>query len=221
MVKVANEADFILNRMRADDIRKGEEFDQLCSQTSNERTQEEKLCDHFITVSRQRYERNALRLKDKFLSQMINDQFNYLNHSCPFWKLDLWEDDLRRRRRLVPDLNGNSHEQSLENLAASKIDEEDLITTVLKDESLLKQTKQPKTQSFLQEENEDLSQIDEKDLEHDFSGPIRYSTGCFLINGTLPIQGVLAMTHNSMLFDATDEKNLDPQVEHFLEIESK
>jgi hypothetical protein len=212
---VANEADFILNRMRADDIRKSDEFDQLCSQTSNERKQEENLSDHFITSSRQRYERNALRLKEKFLSQMMNDQINYLNDACLFWKLDPWEDDLRRRRRLIPDLNGNSHEQAMNNLSSNEINEEDMITTVLKEESLLKQMKQQKPQNFLQDENEDLSQIDEKDLEQDFSGPIRYSTECLLINGILSIQGILAITNNSLLFDANEDQNLDSKVIEF------
>ncbi len=214
---MANEADFILNRMRADDIRKSDEFEQLCNQTNNERKQEENLSDHFITSSRQRYERNALRLKEKFLSQMINDQVNYLNDACLFWKLDPWEDDLRRRRRLITDFNGNSHEQSLENLSMKEINDEDMITTVLKEESLLKQLKQQKTQNFLQDENEDLSQIDERDSEQDFSGPIRYSTECLLINGILPIQGILAITNNSLLFDASDDENLDSKVIEFYE----
>jgi hypothetical protein len=197
--------------MRADDIRKSSEFEQLCDQTTNERKQEEELCDHFITSSRQRYQTNALRLKEKFLSQMINDKINYLNDSCLFWKLDPWEDDLRRRRRLIPNLNGTIHNEATENCSSNEIND-DMITTILKEEYLLKQAKQQKTQNFLQEENEDLSQIDEKDLEHDFSGPIRYSTKCLLINGTIPVQGVLAITHNAMLFDANEEQNLDSKV---------
>jgi hypothetical protein len=197
--------------MRADDIRKSSEFEQLCDQTTNERKQEEELCDHFITSSRQRYHTNALRLKEKFLSQMINDKTNYLNDSCLFWKLDPWEDDLRRRRRLISNLNGSLHNESIENSSLNQIND-DMITTILKEEYLVKQTKQQKTQNFLQEESEDLSQIDEKDLDHDFSGPIRYSTECLLINGTIPVQGILAITHNALLFDANDEQNLDSKV---------
>ena len=200
--------------MRADDIRKSEEFEQLCSQTGNERKQEEKHSDHFITASRQRYEKNALRLKEKYLSQMMKDQINYLNDACFFWKLDPWEDDLRRRRRLITDPNGNSHERALENLSLKESNDEDILTTILKEESLLKQLKQQqqKIHNFLQDENEDLSQIDERDLEQDFSGPIRYSTECLLINGILPIQGILAITSNSLLFNANDDQNLDSKV---------
>ncbi len=198
--------------MRADDIRKSSEFEQLCDQTTNERKQEEERCDHFIISSRQRYQMNALRLKEKFLSQMINDKINYLNDSCLFWKLDPWEDDLRRRRRLIPNLNGNLHNESIENSSSSNEINDDMITIILKEEYLLKQIKQQKTQNFLQDDNDDLSQIDEKDLDQDFSGPIRYSTGCLLINGPIPIQGVLAITHNAMLFDANEEQNVDSKV---------
>ena len=194
--------------MRADDIRKAEEFDQLCHQTSNERAYEENLCDHFISASRQRYEQNALRLKEKFFTLMVNDQFDYLNDACPSWKLDHWEDDLRRRRRLVPDLNGNLHEQSLEKVPSNDTNDEEIIATILKDENLFKQIRQQKTQNYFADETEDLSQIDEKDLEQDFSGPIHYSTECLLINGILPIQGILSITRNAMLFDATDDHDL-------------
>ncbi|CAF1438105.1 unnamed protein product [Rotaria sp. Silwood1] len=41
VVKVANEADFIVNRMRTDDIRKASEFEQLSAQTTVERKSEE------------------------------------------------------------------------------------------------------------------------------------------------------------------------------------
>jgi hypothetical protein len=200
--------------MRADDIRKGSEFEQLCEQTTNERKQEEESCDHFITSSRQRYHTNALRLKEKFLSQMINDKMSYLNDSILFWKLDPWEDDLRRRRRLISNLNGSLHNESIENSSLNE-NNDDMITTIVKEEYLLKQIQKQKTQNFLQDENDDLSQIDEKDLEQDFSGPIRYSTECLLINGTTAVQGILAITHNAMLFDANEEQNIDSKVIKF------
>ncbi|CAF5226266.1 unnamed protein product, partial [Rotaria magnacalcarata] len=56
VVKVASEANFILNRMRADDIRKVSEFEQLSAQTAVERKGAEQLCEHFITTARQRHQ---------------------------------------------------------------------------------------------------------------------------------------------------------------------
>jgi hypothetical protein len=202
--------------MRADDIRKASEFEQLSAQTTVERKEEEQLCDHFITAARQRHQAIASRLKEKFLGMMINDKTAYLNSSRPFWKLDSWEDDLRRRRRLIRNPNGSAHHEAI--LKSSNDMNDDLITTVIKEENLLKQLKQQKTQNFNStiNEEEEILQVDEKDLDQDFSGPIRFSTECSLICGTAVVQGTLAMTHNAMLFD-TDEydesfAHLDPKV---------
>lgn len=193
--------------MRADDIRKASEFEQISAQTTVERKEEEQLCDHFITAARQRHKAIAARLKEKYLAMMINDKTAYLNSSRPFWKLDYWEDDLRRRRRIIRNPNGSIHNEATQKSSLLTIEQNDhLITTVIKEENLLKQLKQQKTQNFNQTNNdeEELLQVDEKDLDHDFSGPIRFSTECSLICGTAVIYGTLAITHNAMLFD-TDE----------------
>ena len=222
VVKVANEADFILNRMRADDIRKASEFEQISAQTTVERKEEEQLCEHFITAARQRHQAIAARLKEKFLAMMINDKTAYLNSSRQFWKLDSWEDDLRRRRRIIRNPNGSIHNEATQKSSASSSElNDDLITTVIKEDNLLKQLKQQKIQNFNQTINDEdeMLQVDEKDLDQDFTGPIRFSTECSLICGTAVVYGTLAMTHNAMLFD-TDEYDegfakLDPKVKLF------
>lgn len=217
VVKVANEADFILNRMRADDIRKASAFEQLSAQTTVERKEEEQLCDHFITAARQRHQAIALRLQEKYLALMIHDKMTYLNSSRMFWKLDSWEDDLRRRRRIIRNPNGSTHPEAVQKSVSNDANE-DLINTMIKEENLLKQLKQQKSTSVNQTtvDEEELLQVDEKDLDQDFSGPIRFSTECTLICGTAVIHGTLAITHNAMLFDTNeyDEsfKKLDPRV---------
>ncbi len=54
IVRVANEAEFILNRMRADDVLKHAEFEQSCAAGARERGEEERMCDHLITAARRR-----------------------------------------------------------------------------------------------------------------------------------------------------------------------
>ena len=205
--------------MRADDIRKASEFEQISAQTTVERKEEEQLCDHFITTARQRHQAISSRLKEKYLGMMINDKTAYLNSARLFWKLDSWEDDLRRRRRIIRNPNGTIHQEATQKSSLLTNDmNDDLITTVIKEENLLKQLKQQKTQNFNQINNdeEEILQVDEKDLDQDFSGPIRFSTECSLICSTAVIYGTLALTHNAMLFD-TDEydenyKKLDSKV---------
>ncbi len=48
IVRVANEAEFILNRMRADDVLKHAEFESACAASKTERLEEEKMCDHLV-----------------------------------------------------------------------------------------------------------------------------------------------------------------------------
>ncbi|CAF2900587.1 unnamed protein product [Rotaria sp. Silwood2] len=99
IVKVANEADFILNRMCADDIRKASEFEQLSVQTTVE-------------------------------PMMINDKIAYSNSSRSFWKLDPWEDVLRRRIRLIRNPNGSIHNEATQKSSFNGINN-DLITSVI------------------------------------------------------------------------------------------
>jgi hypothetical protein len=81
IVRVANEADFILNRMRADDIKKHSDFEQLCAQTSLERREEEVICEHLITAARKRDHYYAIKLRDKILNLITDKQGCWFNPS--------------------------------------------------------------------------------------------------------------------------------------------
>jgi len=54
ILRVANEADFILNRLRADDVAKHAEFETFCAETHYARKEEESTCDHLIIAARRR-----------------------------------------------------------------------------------------------------------------------------------------------------------------------
>lgn len=205
--------------MRADDIRKASAFEQISAQTTVERKEEEQLCDHFITAARQRHQAIASRLQEKFLALMMHDKMLYLNSSRLFWKLDSWEDDLRRRRRLIRNPNGSTHQEAVQKSSSNDVSD-DVINTVIKEENLLKQLKQQKNTSVNQTtvDEDEVLQVDEKDLDQDFSGPIRFSTECSLVCGTVVVRGTLAITHNAMLFDTNEHdesyKKLDLKVNH-------
>ena len=202
--------------MRADDIRKASEFEQQSAQTTVERKEEEQMCDHFITAARQRHQAIAARLKDKYLALMIHDKTAYLNSSRLFWKLDSWEDDFRRRRRLIRNTNGSAHPEAIQR-SSSNDHHDDMMTAVIKEETLFKQLKEQKPMPANQtsSDEEEILQVDEKDLDQDFSGPIRYSTACSLVCGTAVVSGTMAITHNAMLFD-TDEFD-----ENFAKLDTK
>eukprot|EP00095_Tigriopus_kingsejongensis_P003666 maker-scaffold11_size778918-snap-gene-3.18 protein:Tk03666 transcript:maker-scaffold11_size778918-snap-gene-3.18-mRNA-1 annotation:"PREDICTED: neurobeachin-like" len=116
IVRVANEADFILNRMRADDVLKHAEFESGCTNTLSDRTDEEKMCDHLITAARRRDGVLAGRLVDKVVDVLStrHGAWSKKEDGGPqeFWKLDVWEDDARRRRRLIRNPLGSTHPEA-------------------------------------------------------------------------------------------------------------
>ena len=73
-MRVANEADFMLNRMRADDVKKHAEFEQQCAQTTMDRKEEELICEHLITAARKRDHYYSIKLRDKILNLITDKQ---------------------------------------------------------------------------------------------------------------------------------------------------
>ncbi|KAK3531171.1 hypothetical protein QTP70_013276 [Hemibagrus guttatus] len=113
IVRVANEAEFILNRQRAEDVHKHAEFESNCAQYAADRREEEKMCDHLISAAKHRDRVTANQLKQKIINILTNKHgaWGSLTHSQlhDFWRLDYWEDDLRRRRRFVRNPFGSTH----------------------------------------------------------------------------------------------------------------
>jgi hypothetical protein len=213
IVRVANEADFILNRMRADDVKKHSEFEQLCAQTSMERKEEEIICEHLITAARKRDHYYAIKLRDKILNLITDKQgcwFNPQINHVTYWKLDAWEDDCRRRRRFVKNPNGSSHPEATLKSSSSSSQIEDAINN--KDD-FIRQLKQPFITEFNNHPNQDQMHINEAELEQELAGPIHYTTKCKLVCNICVVNGTLSITTNELYFevDETDQayKSLD------------
>lgn len=106
IVRVAMEAEFILSRLRADDVAKHEHFGLACSETLSARLHEEVLINSLISsASRRDY---MLYCKFKEIVQ---------NEARKNYKLDIWEDDDRRKRRFVFD----SWDDSSQNFYSSQL----------------------------------------------------------------------------------------------------
>ncbi|XP_047247715.1 neurobeachin isoform X3 [Girardinichthys multiradiatus] len=113
IVRVANEAEFILNRQRAEDVHKHAEFESNCAQYAADRKEEEKMCDHLISAAKHRDHVTANQLKQKIVNILTNKHGTWgtpcQSQLHDFWRLDYWEDDLRRRRRFVRNPFGSTH----------------------------------------------------------------------------------------------------------------
>ncbi|CAL8353816.1 unnamed protein product, partial [Boreogadus saida] len=117
LVRVANEAEFILSRQRAEDIQRHAEFESNCAQYAAEKRDEEKMCDHLIRAAKYRDHVTSTQLVQKIV-HILTDKHGAWGNSCAssrpreFWRLDYWEDDLRRRRRFIRNPFGSTHGQA-------------------------------------------------------------------------------------------------------------
>lgn len=178
IVRVANEAEFILNRMRADDVLKHADFETQCAQTLLDRREEERMCDHLITAARRRDNVIAGRLLEKVRNIMSNKHgaWGYMDpvgaKMNEFWKLDAWEDDARRRKRFVHNPLGSSHPEATLKAALEHGAPEDAILQAREEFhaqlAAASRNQQQMQSSDLMDDSELLS--DDRDLDVDLAG---------------------------------------------------
>lgn len=134
-----------------------------------------------------------------------------------FWRLDYWEDDLRRRRRFVRNPLGSTHPEATLKTAVEHAADEDLLSKGK--QSIKRQAlgSQDSENEILPEGDDDtLSSVDEKDLENltgkftacaDFSvrsGPISISLLTFSAVTTRTTKFTPTITlHKNFLFPQT------------------
>lgn len=216
IVRVANEAEFILNRMRADDVLKHADFESQCAQTLLERREEERMCDHLITAARRRDNVIASRLLEKVRNIMSN-RHGAWGEVCAstqrqiFWKLDAWEDDARRRKRLVQNPRGNSHPEATLQAAIESGEE----TGNSNREEIYSQIAVPRSQQpDLLDDSELL--IEDRELDLDLTGPVNISTKAKLVAPGLVAPGTMSITATEMYFEVDEESDefqkIDPEV---------
>ncbi|KAE8287423.1 Neurobeachin Lysosomal-trafficking regulator 2 Protein BCL8B [Larimichthys crocea] len=181
IVRVANEAEFILNRQRAEDVHKHAEFESNCAQYAADRREEEKMCDHLISAAKHRDHVTANQLKQKILNILTNKHGAWGTMSQSqlhdFWRLDYWEDDLRRRRRFVRNAFGSTHAdvslKALEDYATEE--EEDGAKSKKNFRSQSVVTQNPEAELMLEGDDDAVSLLQEKEIDN-LAGPVVLST---------------------------------------------
>lgn len=214
IVRVANEAEFILNRMRADDVLKHADFEALCAQTLLERREEEKMCDHLITAARRRDNVIASRLLEKVRNILSNKHGAWGKSSPkkqPFWKLDAWEDDARRRKRLLQNPRGSQH---LDAALKPSSSENDMNASNSREEVYTQIAVPRSQQPDLLDDSELL--IEDRELDIDLTGPVNISTKAKLVAPGVVVAGTISITATEMYFEVDEENEeflkSDPEV---------
>ncbi|XP_059484361.1 neurobeachin isoform X4 [Neocloeon triangulifer] len=224
IVRVANEAEFILNRMRADDVLKHADFESQCAQTLVDRREEEKMCDHLITAARRRDNVIASRLLEKVVNILSNKHgaWGFMDpkqaRQSEYWKLDVWEDDARRRKRLVHNPLGSSHPEATLKAALEHGAPEDAILQAREEFhahlAISRSQQQTLTSSDLLDDSELAA--DDRDLDCDLTGPINISTKAKLVAPGIVSSGMVSITSTELYFEVDEDdpefKKLDAEV---------
>ncbi|XP_076628561.1 A kinase anchor protein rugose isoform X5 [Colletes latitarsis] len=224
IVRVANEAEFILNRMRADDVLKHADFESQCAQTLLDRREEERMCDHLITAARRRDNVIASRLLEKVRNILSNKHgaWGYMDPMAAklaeYWKLDAWEDDARRRKRFVHNPLGSSHPEATLKAALEHGAPEDAILQAREEfhaHLAASRAHQQQLQSAdLMDDSELLS--DDRDLDNDLTGPVNISTKGKLIAPGIMAPGIISVTSTELYFEVDEDdpefKKIDTEV---------
>uniref|UniRef100_H3AS19 LPS responsive beige-like anchor protein n=1 Tax=Latimeria chalumnae TaxID=7897 RepID=H3AS19_LATCH len=220
LVRVANEAEFILSRQRAEDIHRHAEFESLCAQYSAEKREEEKMCDHLIRAAKYRDHVTGTQLIQKIIN-ILTDKHGAWGSSAQsrpreFWRLDYWEDDLRRRQRFVRNPLGSTHPEATLKAAVEHVPEEDVLVKgkqSIKGQVLGNQNSE--SEIFLEGDDDTVSSLEEKDLEN-LTGPVSLCTPAYLVAPSLTVKGTLSITSSELYFEVDEEdpsfKKIDPKV---------
>ncbi|KAL2780952.1 lipopolysaccharide-responsive and beige-like anchor protein isoform 4 [Daubentonia madagascariensis] len=220
LVRVANEAEFILSRQRAEDIHRHAEFESLCAQYSADKREDEKMCDHLIRAAKYRDYVTATQLIQKIIN-ILTDKHGAWGNSAvsrprEFWRLDYWEDDLRRRRRFVRNPLGSTHPEATLKTAVEHAADEDILAKgkqSIKSQALGNQNSE--NEILLEGDDDTLSSVDEKDLEN-LAGPVSLSTPAQLVAPSVVVKGTLSVTSSELYFEVDEEdpnfKKVDPKI---------
>ncbi|XP_075716475.1 lipopolysaccharide-responsive and beige-like anchor protein isoform X1 [Rhinoderma darwinii] len=225
LVRVANEAEFILSRQRAEEIHRHAEFESLCAQYSAEKREDEKMCDHLIRAAKYRDHMTATQLVQKIIHILTDKHGAWGSSSASrpreFWRLDYWEDDLRRRRRFVRNPLGSKHPEATLKAAREHDPEENAI--VKGKQSIKSQVvggQIPESESLLEGDDDTLSSLEEKDLEN-LTGPVSLSTPAQLIAPSMMLKGTLSVTSFELYFEVEEDdpnfKKIDPKILSYTE----
>ncbi|XP_037621287.1 lipopolysaccharide-responsive and beige-like anchor protein isoform X11 [Sebastes umbrosus] len=219
LVRVANEAEFILSRQRAEDIHKHAEFESNCAQYAAEKRDEEKMCDHLIRAAKYRDHVTATQLIQKIVNILTDKHGAWGSSSISrpreFWRLDYWEDDLRRRRRFIRNPSGSTHSEATLKAAAEHASEEDILKGKQSIRSQALGNQNSESDSLLDGDDDTLSSLEEKDLEN-LTGPVNLSTSAQLVAPAVVVRGTLSITASELYFEVDEDepgfKAIDPKI---------
>ncbi|KAI9525531.1 hypothetical protein NQZ68_006080 [Dissostichus eleginoides] len=208
-----------------------------CAQYAAEKRDEEKMCDHLIRAAKYRDHVTATQLVQKIVN-ILTDKHGAWGSSAKsrpreFWRLDYWEDDLRRRRRFIRNPSGSTHSEATLKAAAEHVadisegakykiqpnnkltaSEEDILKGKQSIRSQALGNQNSESETSLDGDDDTMSSPEEKDLEN-FTGPVNLSTSAQLVSPAVVVKGTLSITPSELYFEVDEDdpsfKAIDPK----------
>ncbi|CAD5217413.1 unnamed protein product [Bursaphelenchus okinawaensis] len=229
IVRVANEADYILKRLSAEDAQKHTKFDEDSAEELEGRRKETKITDHLIQSARRRDFAIAAKSLERTRNVLVSPSGPWAEEQGKrqtFWRLDPWEDDSRRRKRFVPNIFGTTHPEAVVSQSKESKDAEAELEKLSEDERE-KVLKDLAKRMITTGRSNQLAQelVDESDIEKWANEEIEareqrgerasFSTPAQLIASVVAVPGTVSITQSDVYFDADEEdpayKKLDPK----------
>ncbi|KAI4832035.1 hypothetical protein KUCAC02_015019 [Chaenocephalus aceratus] len=126
------------------------------------------------------------------------------NRPREFWRLDYWEDDLRRRRRFIRNPSGSTHSEATLKAVAEHASEEDILKGKQSIRSQALGNQNSESETSLDGDDDTLSSPEEKDLEN-FTGPVNLSTSAQLVAPAVVVKGTLSITPSELYFEVDED----------------
>ncbi|NWV66214.1 LRBA protein, partial [Malurus elegans] len=178
------------------------------------------MCHHLITAAKYRDQVTATQLIQKIIN-ILTDKHGAWGSSAPsrpreFWRLDYWEDDLRRRRRFVRNPLGSTHPEATLRAAGEHAPDEDILVKgkqSIKSQALGNQNSE--SEILLEGDDDIMSFMEEREVEN-LTGPVALSTPAQLVAPSVVVKGTLSITQSELYFEVDEEdpsfKKIDPKI---------
>ncbi|NXP31825.1 LRBA protein, partial [Leiothrix lutea] len=178
------------------------------------------MCHHLITAAKYRDQVTATQLIQKIIN-ILTDKHGAWGSSAPsrpreFWRLDYWEDDLRRRRRFVRNPLGSTHPEATLRAAGEHAPDEDILVKgkqSIKSQVLGNQNSE--SEILLEGDDDIMSFMEEREAEN-LTGPVSLSTPAQLVAPSVVVKGTLSITLSELYFEVDEEdpsfKKIDPKI---------
>ncbi|NXM77726.1 LRBA protein, partial [Serilophus lunatus] len=178
------------------------------------------MCHHLITAAKYRDQVTATQLIQKIIN-ILTDKHGAWGSSAPsrpreFWRLDYWEDDLRRRRRFVRNPLGSTHPEATLKAAGEHAPDEDIL--VKGKQSIRSQVlgnQNSESEILLEGDDDIMSFMEEREVEN-LTGPVALSTPAQLVAPSVVVKGTLSITLSELYFEVDEEdpsfKKIDPKI---------